>query len=116
MNQFQTSWTHNELKAYMLLYAAHADFEITSEEKKYIKSRVEIDKFKHIKNEFDQDNDYQRIQKIQSTIERFEYSQDEISKLFQSMKNLFLADGEMDIKEKNIMRGFRRLLKSNESF
>lgn len=113
MNDFQTSWTHNELKAYMLLYAAHADFEITSEEKDYIKSRVGIEKFTHIRREFEQDNDYQRIQKIQSTIKRFDYSDAEISKLFHSMNNLFLADGEMDIKEINIIRGFRRLLKGN---
>src|SRR5690554_2622230 len=97
MDDFATNWTQMELKAYMLMYCAYADFVITAEEKELIKSKVGL-------------NEYQKIQKINSTIARFDYSQEELDEIFQSIKSLFLSDGEMDILEKNIYRGLKKLL------
>ncbi len=111
MEEFTTNWTHDELKAYMLLYCAHADFIVTREEKEYIKSKVGEEEYQKIHKEFEEDNDYQQIQKIHSTIERLEYSKEEIDDAFQSIKKLFLSDGEMDILEQNIYRGLKHLLK-----
>lgn len=111
MEDFTTTWTHEELKGYMLLYCAHADFNVSKEEKDFIKSRVGEEKYRRIRKEFDEDNDYQQIQKINAAIERFEYSKEEIDEAFRSIKNLFLADGEMDILEQNIYRGLKHLLK-----
>ncbi|MDC8000017.1 hypothetical protein POV26_03135 [Aequorivita todarodis] len=111
MEDFTTDWTHDELKAYMLLYCAHADFNVSKEEKEYIKSRVGEEKYRKIHKEFENDNDYQQIQKINAAIERFEYSKEEIDEAFQSIKKLFLADGEMDILEQNLYRGLKHLLK-----
>ncbi|QAA80383.1 hypothetical protein EI546_00940 [Aequorivita sp. H23M31] len=111
MKEFETTWTHEELKAYMLLYCAHADFFVSPEEKEYIKSKVGEVEYKKIRKEFDDDNDYQQIQKINAAIERFEYSKEEIDEAFRSIKDLFLSDGEMDILEQNIYRGLKHLLK-----
>lgn len=111
MQEFTTDWTHQELKAYMLLYCAHADFIVTDEEKEYIKSKVSETEYKKIRREFEKDNDYQRIQKIHATIERFDFSKEEIDETFQSIKKLFLSDGEMDPLEENIYRGLKHLLK-----
>ncbi|SRX75420.1 hypothetical protein [Aequorivita antarctica] len=111
MEDFTTSWTHEELKAYMLLYCAHADFNVSKEEKEYIKSRVGEEKYRKIHKEFEHDNDYQQIQKINATIERFDYSKEELDDAFHSIKKLFLADGEIDILEENLYRGLKHLLK-----
>lgn len=111
MDDFTTDWTHQELKAYMLLYFANADLVVSPEEKEYIKSKVSEDEYQKIHREFEKDNDYQRIQKIDATIERFDYSKEEIDKAFQSIKSLFLADGEIDIMEETIYRGLKNLLK-----
>lgn len=110
MGEFTTNWSHEELKAYMLLYCANADFNVSKEEKEYIKSRVGVEKYRKIHKEFEADNDYQRIQKIDAAIQRFDYSKEEIDEAFQSIKVLFLADGEMDILEQNILRGLKHLL------
>lgn len=110
MEEFTTTWTHEELKGYMLLYCAHADFSVSQEEKDYIKSRVGDEKYRKIRKEFENDNDYQQIQKINAAIERFDYSKEEIDEAFLSIKKLFLIDGEMDILEKNIYRGLKHLL------
>lgn len=111
MEEFITLWTREELKAYILLYCAYANFVETEAEKEYIKSKVGEEKYKKIHKEFDQDNDYQRIQKIQATVERFDYSKNEIDRLFENIKKMFLEDGEIDILEENIYRGLQHLLK-----
>ncbi|MBT0608527.1 hypothetical protein [Aequorivita echinoideorum] len=111
MEEFTTNWSREELKAYILLYCAYANFTETKAEKDFIKQKVGDEKYKSVHREFDRDNDYQRIQKIQAGIERFDYSKDEIDRLFQNIKKLFLQDGEIDILEENIYRGLQHLLK-----
>ncbi len=109
--EFTTNWTREELKAYILMYCAYANFIETKAEKEFIKSKVGEEKYKKVHKEFDQDNDYQRIQKIQATVARFDYSRNEIDRLFHNIKKMFLEDGEIDILEENIYRGLQHLLK-----
>ena len=111
MEEFTTQWTRAEVKAYILLYCAYANFVETEAEKEYIKSKVGEEKYMKVHKEFDQDNDYQRIQKIQAAVERFDYSKNEIDRLFENIKKMFLEDGEIDILEENIYRGLQHLLK-----
>ncbi len=111
MEEFTTDWSREELKAYILLYCANANFIETQEEKEYIKSKVGEEKYIKVHKEFDKDNDYQRIQKIQNTVGRFNYSEHEIDRLFENIKKMFLTDGSMDILEENIYRGLQHLLK-----
>lgn len=110
MERIETSWTKEELKAYTLLYFAHADFKFTEEEVEYIKSKVSEDKYKKIWKEFKHDNDYQSLQKIEHTVERFNYSQDEIDKLFKEIKELFFVDEKYDTLEKNLYLGLQHLM------
>lgn len=111
MEEFKTNWTREELKAYILLYCAYANFIETKAEKEFIKSKVGEEKYREVHQEFDQDNDYQRIQKIQHTVFRYNYSKSEIDRLFENIKKMFLSDGPIDILEKNIYRGLQHLLK-----
>lgn len=111
MEEFTTIWSREELKAYILMYCANANFIETKAEKEYIKAKVGDEKYKKTHKEFDQDNDYQRIQKIQAGVTRFDYSKNEIDRLFQDIKKMFLEDGEIDILEENIYRGLQHLLK-----
>lgn len=111
MEEFNTQWSREELKAYILMYCAYADFIESKAEKEYIKSKVGEEKYQKIHKEFDADNDYQRIQKIQVTVARFDYNKNEIDRLFHNIKRMFLKEGEMDVLEENIYRGLQHLLK-----
>ena len=112
MEEFETDWSRNELNAYILLYCANANFIVTKEEKEYIKSKVGEEKYQKVHKEFDRDNDYQQIQKIQHTVARYNYSEHEIDHLFENIKKLFLSDGSIDTLEENIYRGLHNLLKT----
>ena len=57
-------WTKDELVAYILLFAANADFKESAEERELIISKVDRQTFREIHEEFEADNDYQGLKKI----------------------------------------------------
>ena len=113
MNERSTNWTKKTLKTYLLLYCANADFIETDEEKELIHSKINDKKYKKIYEEFNNDNDYQRIQKIQLAVEEHQLSQREIESLIEEIKNLFLTDGKYDQLEENLFLGLKRLLRNS---
>lgn len=106
----ETTWTKEEFKAYLLLFAAHANFEESNAELKFIKTRVGAKNLAHVHDEFDADNDYQQLQKITATVTRLGYKKDDIENLLLDVKALFISDGEIDILEENLFRGLRHVL------
>jgi Holliday junction resolvasome RuvABC DNA-binding subunit len=111
MNEFETTWTKKELCAYTLLYCANADYSESPEELEMIRSKVDKEQYKSIHQEFENDNDYQGIQKIEAAIDRLGYSKKEINNLISEMKALFLADGDYDETEKIVFVGLKKILK-----
>jgi hypothetical protein len=110
MSEFNTNWTKTELSAYTLLYCAHANFTETSEELELVKSKVAGDGLISIRKEFNNDNDYQSIQKIQSAVQRLGYTWSQKDDLISEIKTLFLADGKFDAIEKSMFTGLKKLL------
>ncbi|NND52399.1 MAG: hypothetical protein HKN54_08330 [Flavobacteriaceae bacterium] len=103
-------WSKEELIAYILLFAANSDFKESNKERNVIISKVDMQTFSDIHEEFDKDNDYQSLQKIQEGLERFDYSKSDLSELFSDMKVLFYADGEFDILERNMFEFLKKIL------
>lgn len=110
MQNFDTQWTREELKAYVLIYGAHADFEESPEEIGLIVSKLGEEIYAKMHSQFANDNDHQSISKIQSSLERLAYSQNEKIALLMELKKLFKSDGDFDIQERNLFSGLERLL------
>lgn len=110
MNDYTTLWTRKELKAYLLLYCANANYIEKEEEIDMIRAKVQEEQFESLRKEYDGDNDYQSIQKIQATIKRLGYSQVQIDDLIQETKDLFQADGIYDQVEKMLFYGLKKIL------
>ena len=107
----KTNWTKEELKIYVLIYCANADLTESKVELDLIKSKIETSDFDKIHEEFNNDNDYQGIQKVQSCLEELEYSEEDKNGLLEEMKELFLSDDKYDILEKNLFKGLSRILR-----
>lgn len=103
-------WTKNELIAYTLLYAANSNFEEDNKERNLIIEKVDMQTFQKIHDEFDADNDYQSIQKIQSGLQQHNFTKDDVDKLLAEIKTMFFADGEFDIMERIAFRSLNKLL------
>ncbi len=104
-------WTRDELIAYILLFAAHTNFEESNMERNVIISRVDMQTFSEIHGEFDLDNDYQSLKKIQEGLERHDYTAEDIDGLLNDIKYMFHSDGEFDILERNMYLFLEKLLK-----
>ena len=111
MKKSNTNWTKEELKVYILIYCANADFSESKFEVDFIKSKIKTSNFENIHAEYEQDNDYQSIQKIQLSMEEHGYTNDEKDRLFGEIKELFLSDKKYDILEQNLYRGLSHILK-----
>ncbi|MFD2541406.1 sulfurtransferase [Lacinutrix gracilariae] len=109
-NTTNMHWTKNELVAYTLLYAANSNFEEGNKERNLIIEKVNMQTFQKIHDEFDADNDYQSIQKIQKGLEEHQFTQKDVDKLLLEIKNLFFADGDFDIYERIMFRSLNKLL------
>jgi thiosulfate/3-mercaptopyruvate sulfurtransferase len=104
-------WSKNELIAYILLFAAHSDFKESNEEKNIIISKVDMNTFQKICSEFENDNDYQAIQKIENGLAHHNFSKAQIDDLLLEIKLLFNADHDYNILERNMMLFLKKILK-----
>lgn len=105
------NWTKDELVAYILLYAAHSDLEENNHERTLITEKVNRDNFESIYDEFNNDNDFQSIQKIVASLEKHNYSKTDLDQLLLDIKALFFADGDFDIREHSMLLFLKRILK-----
>lgn len=105
-------WTKDELVAYILLFAANADFKESIEERNLIISKVDVKTYKEIHDEFKDDNDYQGLKKIMASLEQHNYTNEDIDLLLEDIKALFFVDGDIEITEKIMLRSLKRLFKT----
>lgn len=104
------NWTPNELKAYLLIYAMNADYVENALELEVIKSKIGTTTYDKMHKEFNMDNDYQSIQKINKAIEEQGYKKPQVKNLLNEIKEIFNADGDFDILERNLNLGLKRVL------
>ena len=105
-----THWTKDELVAYILLYASQSDLIESNKEKNIIISKVDMNTFQKIHDEFDKDNDYQSIQKIIAGLKAHNYTKMDIDLLFADINLLFFADGNFDVSERTMYKLLKKLL------
>jgi hypothetical protein len=109
MKEFDTNWSKEELKVYVMIYCANANLSESKGEIAFIQSRTKGNSFEKIHDEFDKDNDYQSIQKIRSTLEKYGYTKNDTGRLLKEVKELFLSDGKYDLLEQNLFRGLNHI-------
>jgi hypothetical protein len=109
------TWTKEEFKAYLLIYAAQTDFKETNEELEFIESRFNKDIINKIHKEIAGYNDYQQIQIIIDHIKLHNFSQDELDDMFLQIKELYDSDGKFDILEQSRVYMLEKLLKVEEN-
>lgn len=110
MNDFKTSWTKEEMRVYLLIFCANADFVELKVETDFIKARTKKAVYKKMHAEYDRDNDYESIQKIRATFTKFNYSSNDTEMIFNEIKSLFEVDDDYSILEKNVYLGLKHIL------
>lgn len=112
MAENKTDWTFDEFKAYLLLEAAHADMEYSNAEDNFIHKKVGNVIFDKINKEFKEDSDYQRITKLQNAAKTHCNSDTCKNELKDELMQLFKADDNIDLMEKNMLIFLKRIIGS----
>lgn len=105
-----TSWTDDELLAYILIYCSHADLSISTEEKEYIVTRFSKEVYEKMLSIYDVDNNEIRMRKIKDGYDDHIYNNDETDIIYEEMHNIFNIDGDFDDLERNMLKELDKVL------
>ena len=100
----------NEYLAYILLYAANADFEITADELDLIRKNIDREDFKRIKKEFDAAGDAEKLDVIMHYKEPYIHILLDSASLEEKLKEVLMADDSYPSVERAINTFLHRLL------
>jgi hypothetical protein len=105
-----SKWSYDDFKAFLLLYAANADLVVVKEEEDILKHIVSKKRLSKLKKHYSASSDYEIIQTIMSFKEKYFATEDEKNKLLKEIKELFLADSNYSILEKNAFMALQKIL------
>ena len=106
-----STWTKDELLAYILIYVSHLDLNESRKEKKYILSRVDKKVYQRVFEQFQKDSDYECIQNIIEGVRTHDYYRDDLAGLFADIKLMAFADGNYAQIEQVAYMELKRILK-----
>jgi hypothetical protein len=106
----KANWTKEEFRAYVMLYAAQSNFIETEEESKYILSKVSESLFNSIHTEIVHDSDPHCRIKITNYLADNDYAVSDKEMLLKDIKNVFFADGSVDILERNVFLFLKKII------
>lgn len=102
MKNEHPKWSKEELKIYILLLCAKADWKETPEEMTLIRSKSNQEIFDRIYKEISEDNEDISLDKIEASIEKHNYSTMEIIELKKDIQEVFSSDKDFSLKERYI--------------
>ena len=111
MEAVNPTWSYDQFKAYLLIFAAESNQVITKEEKDYIEAQFDSLLIKTVQKEINKDNDFQRIQKIMAYIEQNNLSKTDLDELLKEIHTVFQSDGKFDSVEQGIFQFLEKLFK-----
>ena len=109
MEAVHLTWSYNEFKAYILIFAAESNQVITKEERDFIETQFDALVIKTVQKEINNDNDFQRIQKIMAYIEQNNLSKTDLDELLKEIYEVFQSDGKYDMVEKGVFQFLEKL-------
>ena len=111
MEAVNPTWSYDQFKAYVLIFAAESNQVITKEEKDYIEAQFDSLLIKTIQKEIYKDNDFQRIQKIMAYIEQNNLSKTDLDELLKEIHTVYQSDGKFDTVEQGVFQFLEKLFK-----
>ena len=111
MEAVNSTWSYDQFKTYLLIFAAESNQIITKEEKDYIEAQFDSLLIKTVQKEINKDNDFQRIQKIMAYIEQNNLSKTDLDELLKEIHTVYQSDGKFDSVEQGVFQFLEKLFK-----
>lgn len=103
-------WNFNQFMCFLLMHAAEADLEFSQEECDMITNRIDKQSMQEIREELEANNDYERLQIIQSYKEQYFATPEKKATLLVRIEELFEIDGTYSQTEHNLFMMLRKIL------
>ncbi len=95
MKETLALWSYNDFLAFLLIYAASADFTITNEECTRLAMETGYDSYRKTLPVFEAQSDYERLQTILYFKPRYFSTPEEVEKILTEVQNMYNVDESM---------------------
>lgn len=110
--QFETNLSQNQFETFLLIYAAHVDFEFSDSERKFILSRTDSDTFKNMFELYLKNGDYSCLKIILNYRSKYYDSKEAQERIFKLLVEIFKVDGDYSRIEKSFIDFFKKVIQS----
>ncbi|MBN1340811.1 MAG: hypothetical protein JXA03_15895 [Bacteroidales bacterium] len=107
-------WSKEDFLAYVLIYAAYADFEINPQEREFILKKVERDEFDKILKIYRKHSDIEKAETVRLLAARYCKDLEDKCQIRKDIIKLFFADKDYTIMEKNFFIVIKKIMGLNE--
>lgn len=104
------NWTYDEFLTFLLIYVANVDMEFAEEEKQMIQKFAGMETYNKMVELFDSMSDYKAYEAILSYKEKYYPTSAEKEGIMEKMKDLFYADADFNIMEKELLHFLDRMM------
>jgi len=99
-----------EFETFLLIYAAHVDFEFSDSEKTFILQNSDEKTFHKMYDLFSAKSDYACLKKILEHKKLFYEEKEEQERIFELLVNIFKIDGDYSRIEKSFIEFFKKII------
>ena len=109
MSKDPNTWSFEEFRAFLLIYASHADLDFSEEEYDAILAKIDHASFEKVNAAYNSMGEFERLDFILKFRSRFFPDQGGKKKVLNMVKEHFVADGEESKLESNLYDFLERL-------
>ncbi|MBK8625791.1 MAG: hypothetical protein IPN86_09595 [Saprospiraceae bacterium] len=106
----ELKWSYNEFLAFLLIYISQVDMEFAEEEKAMIRNKVGEQTYDKMVAEFEAMSDYKAYETILSYKGVYFPTIEQKNELIDKMKDLFHADADFNIMEKELLHFLDKMM------
>lgn len=108
----ENNLTKNQFETFLLVYAAHVDFEFSESEKAFILSRTNLETFYAMLELYSKNGDYSCLKIILNHKLEYYSSKEEQDRIFELLVEIFKVDGDYSRIEKSFIEFFKKVIHS----
>jgi len=106
----ELKWSYNEFLAFLLIYIANVDMDFAEEEMTMIRKNVGEKTYEKMFTEFDSMSDFKAYESILSYKGAYYPTAEQKEELIEKMRDLFDADADFNIMEKELLHFLERMM------
>lgn len=106
------AWQYDEFIAFIMLYAAHEDGDISEDESDIIKEKIGKERYKKLYKVLNSNINFDNMEIILELKDKFIKKDSDLEKVFQSIEEIIMADGEVTKFEQDMINSISFLLKT----